>query len=33
MTGTATEADEFMDIYNLEVLETHQQDDGAHRRR
>ena len=35
MTGTAaTEADEFMDIYNLEVLEIpDQQDDGAHRRR
>ena len=35
MTGTAaTEADEFMDIYNLEVLEIpDQQADGAHRRR
>ena len=35
MTGTAaTEADEFLDIYNLEVLEnSHQHADGAPRRR
>ena len=35
MTGTAlTEADEFLDIYNLEVLEVPtNQADGAHRRR